>query len=47
MYVFSENEDVAQEAERIAKEGLDREEGPNAEEEAESKAMMEIIEIDD
>lgn len=45
MYVFSENENAS--PERNAEEELVRDDGPNEEEEAQSKAMMEIIEIDD
>ncbi|KAJ9110553.1 hypothetical protein QFC20_002882 [Naganishia adeliensis] len=44
MYVFSEDENAS--PERNAEE-LARDDGPNEEEEAQSKAMMEIIEIDD
>lgn len=45
MYVFSEDENAS--PERNAEEELARDDGPNEEEEAQSKAMMEIIEIDD
>lgn len=45
MYVFSEGEDASPEPD--AEEDLARDDGPNEEEEAQSKAMMEIIEIDD
>jgi hypothetical protein len=45
MYVFSEDETTS--PARNPEEELVREDGPNEEEEAQSKAMMEIIEIDD